>query len=290
MSVTLENDHLRVRVKEKGAELTDVENKFTNLEYMWSGDPVFWGKVSPILFPIVGALKDNTFLYAGAHYELTRHGFARDMVFDLIEQRSDYITFQLLSNTSTRPKYPFDFELKVSYHVINNFLEVTYTVVNSGDTTMYFSIGAHPAFKVPLVAGTDFEAHYLLFEDKETAPRWPIDPNGLIMDKPIPFLENTSTLKLSHDLFKQDALVFKNLRSQNISLKSNAHSNGLDFYFQGFSYLGIWSAKNSDFVCIEPWCGIADSVLHDQNLTTKEGIIELPAAESWTRAWKARFY
>lgn len=290
MSVTLENDHLRVRVKEKGAELTNVENKSTKLEYMWSGDPAFWGKISPILFPIVGALKDDTFLYSGASYELTRHGFARDMVFHLTEQRSDYITFQLLSNTSTRTKYPFDFELKVSYRLIDDFLEVTYGVVNSGDTAMYFSIGAHPAFKVPLVDGTDYEAHYLLFQHKESAPRWPIDPKGLIMDRPIPLLENTSTLKLSHDLFKQDALVFKNLRSQQVSLKSKSHNNGVDFYFQGFPYLGIWSAKNSDFVCIEPWCGIADSVLHDQKLITKEGIMELSIAGSWARSWKARFY
>lgn len=290
MSVTLENDHLKVQINDKGAELTNVENKLTRLEYMWSGDPAFWGKTSPVLFPIVGTLRNDTFLYNGKSYKLTRHGFARDMVFDVTEQKSERATFRLSGKAGLPERYPFSFILEVTYEIDDNFLEVTYKVMNPGDGIMYFSIGAHPAFKVPLVPGSAYEDHYLLFEKKENAPRWPIDPNGLIMDKPSPLLMDTANLKLSHALFDEDALVFKRLLSHKVSLISEAHSHGLDFYFEGFPFLGIWSAKNADFVCIEPWCGIADSVSHNQELVNKEGIIKLSPAGSWTRSWKARFY
>lgn len=290
MWATLENDHLWVTVNKKGAELTSVKSKSTRIEYMWSADPAYWAKTSPILFPVVGTLRNDSFLYLGKFYTLSRHGFARDMVFNLVEQNKECATFQLLSNAITLEKYPFEFSLEVSYKLAKDFLEVSYNVKNTGSDTMYFSIGAHPAFKVPLTDDTKFEDYFLQFSEIENAPRWPIDSLGLIMDKPAALLENTSELKLTHDLFSQDALVFKNLRSDKVSIKSARHEHGLDFYFEGFPYLGIWSYKNADFVCIEPWCGIADSVLHNQSLVEKEGIIELSSSESWTRSWKVRFY
>ena len=290
MWATLQNDHLWVTVNKKGAELTSVKSKSTRIEYMWSADPAYWAKTSPILFPVVGTLRNDSFLYLGKFYTLSRHGFARDMVFNLVEQNKECATFQLLSNAITLEKYPFEFSLEVSYKLAKDFLEVSYNVKNTGSDTMYFSIGAHPAFKVPLTDDTKFEDYFLQFSEIENAPRWPIDSLGLIMDKPAALLENTSELKLTHDLFSQDALVFKNLRSDKVSIKSARHEHGLDFYFEGFPYLGIWSYKNADFVCIEPWCGIADSVLHNQSLVEKEGIIELSSSESWTRSWKVRFY
>jgi galactose mutarotase-like enzyme len=260
------------------------------MEYMWNADPSYWAKTSPILFPIVGTLRNDSFLYMGSFYTLSRHGFARDMIFNLVEQKGECATFQLLSNAITLEKYPFDFNLEVNYKIAEDVLEVSYNVHNTGSDTMYFSIGAHPAFKVPLTADTKFEDHFLQFSEIENAPRWPIDSLGLIMDKPTTLLENTSQLKLTHDLFSQDALVFKNLLSDKVSVKSDRHENGLDFYFEGFPYLGIWSYKNANFVCIEPWCGIADSVLHNQNLVEKEGIIKLSPSYSWTRSWKVRFF
>ena len=290
MSVVLENDYLIVGVKEKGAELASVENKKTNLEYMWQGDPAYWAKTSPVLFPIVGTLKDDRYVYKGKSYSLTRHGFARDSNFQLAEQQADQVTFLLYNTEASREKFPFDFKFAISYKLVKDFLEVTYDVKNTGGDRMYFSIGGHPAFNVPLVKGSTYEDYYLLFNERENAGRWPIDPHGLIEDHPEPFLKNASTLKLNHSLFMEDALVFKNPKSRKISIKSDMHSHGLDFYFDGFPFLGIWSAKNADFVCIEPWCGIADSVSHDQQLTTKEGIVNLSSNENWTRTWKVRFY
>jgi galactose mutarotase-like enzyme len=286
--VTMENEHLKVTIKEKGAELNSVINKTTGLEYMWSGDPAFWGKTSPILFPIVGTLKKDTYSYKDKLYSLSRHGFAREATFQITTQREDSVIFSLSSTPASLQKYPFDFKLTVEYRLIQNNLEVIYVVTNGGRDDLYFSIGGHPAFKVPLVEATAYEDHYLEFEQKENCGRWPISPEGLIEERAVPFLQNSSVLTLTRALFKDDALVFKDLKSKKISLKSGAHQHGLDFYFSDFPYLGIWAAKSADFVCIEPWCGIADSVLHDQQLVSKEGIVKISKDESWTRSWKVR--
>ncbi|MBA4057665.1 MAG: aldose epimerase [Marivirga sp.] len=290
MNIVIENDDLIARIKSKGAELFSVVNKKTNLEYMWSGDPQFWGKTSPVLFPIVGTLKDNTFRFGNKNYNLDRHGFARDMEFDVTESQGDSVVFTLKSTVFLKEKYPFDFQLSLKYSVKENFLHVSYLVQNTGPHTMYFSIGGHPAFKAPLVTGTTYEDHYLEFSKMENTPRWPISPGGLIESNPTALLVNMNRIKLTKTLFQQDALVLKHLQSDIVSLKSTAHDHGLDFHFEGFPFLGIWAAKNADFVCIEPWCGIADSVTHNQELTSKEGIETLNTKETWSRTWKTRFY
>ena len=290
MNVSLENDHLKVRINEKGAELNSLISKDTGLEYMWSGDPAVWGKTSPILFPIVGALKKDTYTYENKSYNLSRHGFARDSIFQIVTKQDDSVIFSLSSTPASREKYPFDFELEIGYRLIADNLEVNYMVENKGTDVLYFSIGAHPAFKVPLVKGTNYEDQYLEFNETENSGRWPIVAEGLVKNAPVPFLQHTSILKLTRTLFNDDALVFKDLKSDKISIKSKAHAHGLDFHFGGFPYLGIWAAKNADFVCIEPWCGIADSVDHSELLKGKEGINALAAGKSFRVVWSVECF
>ena len=290
MKISLENDFTKISVKEKGAELDSLVSKITGLQYMWSGDPTHWAKTSPILFPIVGTLKDNAYFFETKKYSLTRHGFARDFVFQVAEQNNESVTFLLLTTPATKMNYPFDFELRVKYELLDEFLNVSYEVLNKGGKPMYFSIGGHPAFKVPLVEGTMYEDHFLQFNQTEIVARWPISGEGLIQETPVPFLKDSDVINLTRTLFDEDALVFKKLKSNMVSLKSSRHSHGLDFYFEGFPYLGIWAAKNADFVCIEPWCGIADSVASDQQFISKEGIETLMPEVSWIRSWKVRLY
>ena len=152
----IENNDLRVVIKTDGAELDSIRHKHHDLEYLWQGDATFWGKKSPILFPIVGGLKDNSFQYEGKTYHLPRHGFARDKAFTVEQQSADKATFLLTSDEQTLEHYPFPFELRVHYALTNNTLSVTYAVKNTGDGTTYFSVGGHPAFNVPLVANTDY--------------------------------------------------------------------------------------------------------------------------------------
>ena len=277
--ISIQNDCLSVAVDPKGAELKNLYNKNTGLEYMWSGDPAFWNKTSPVLFPIIGSLKNDTCYFDGKAYHMGRHGFAREMEFAVSGQNSSSTSFTLVSDEDSLQKFPFPFRFEIVYTISNDELQVTYKVQNTGNSTMYFSVGGHPAFKVPLIPGSDYSDYYLEFNKKENAGRWPISPEGLIETNPEALLNNTQRLSLSKELFLKDAVVFKNLQSDSVSLLSSRSPHGLRFDFPGFPYLGIWAAKHADFVCIEPWCGIADSVNSNQQLKEKEGINTLPAGE-----------
>ncbi len=282
----IENDFLKVAIQEKGAELTSIFSKPLGLEYMWNGDPAFWPKHSPVLFPVVGALKNNTYFFRNRPYELPRHGFAREKAFSVAGQSPDSITFSLSNDEETMLVYPFEFELNIYYRITENILTVTYEVKNRGSEEMYFSIGGHPAFKVPLLNNTNYEDYYLEFNKKENSQRWRVSPDGLIDEGTVPVFSNDSVIPLKKELFSEDALVFKDLVSDRVSLKCNKHPHGLNFDFSGFPYMGIWAAKNADFVCIEPWCGIADGVYADQQLKNKEGINKLGEDETFRREWK----
>jgi galactose mutarotase-like enzyme len=287
---TIENEQLKIMISSKGAELQSIFNKQTQLEYLWSGDPAFWAKKSPILFPIVGTLKNDIYYYNDKSYKLSRHGFARDMEFETEKQSRTVITFLLQSNEKTLLNYPFDFEFRIIYCIQDNNLRVSYNVSNTSVGEMYFSVGGHPAFKVPLVDGTLYNDYYLEFNEEETTPRWPISKDGLIGTIPEPLLRETNVLPLTKELFLKDALVFKKPTSSVVTLRSDKTAHGFDFDFGDFPYLGIWAAKNAEFVCIEPWCGIADSVNTNQQLINKEGINKLNAGEIFERSWIAAFY
>jgi len=279
----LENEFIRVAISSRGAELTSVYHKQFNLEYLWQADPLIWGKHSPILFPIVGTLKKNQYYYQGNPYSLTRHGFARDMDFDKTSSSINEVNFQLASVLLNN--YPFDFELNIRYTLVGASLSVEYKVNSTGESPLYFSIGAHPAFNVPLSAELKYDDYFLEFSDQETEPRWPITNEGLIASTPVPFFQYQTQLKLTHELFAKDALVFKGLNSHTISLKSNKDPHGLNFNYTNFPFMGLWAAPNADFVCIEPWCGIADSENSNQQIEEKEGIIRLEPAGEFVRSW-----
>lgn len=285
---TIENSEIRASIHSKGAELQSLYQKEHQLEYMWSGDPAFWGKHSPLLFPIVGTLKDNSYEYEGKSYTLARHGFARDREFLAETQSGDAISFLLRSDEQTRSVFPFDFELRVIYRLRAGGISTTYQVKNPGKGPLYFSVGGHPAFRVPLAAGTEYTDYYLEFDGVETAPRWPISKDGLIGRDPIPLLQNTAVLPLRKDLFAKDALVIKSLVSRGVTLRSGQTERGLRMDFPGFPFLGIWAAPNADFVCIEPWCGIADPVDSNQKWTEKEGINKLEGGGVFERTWTLR--
>ncbi|HLI92921.1 MAG TPA: aldose 1-epimerase family protein [Puia sp.] len=285
---TIENHDLNVRIHPKGAELQSIYGKHTGLEYLWGGDPAFWARHSPLLFPIVGALKCNTYYFEGKAYTLPRHGFARDKEFTVQAQSGDSIQFLLTSDQQTLAVYPFEFELRVSYQLRPVGLATTYQVQNRSASPIYFSLGAHPAFRVPLVPGTAYSDYYLEFDGVQNAPRWPISKDGLIEREPQPLLQGTAVLRLDKQLFQKDALVFKQLVSTGVTLRSGRTPRGLRIDFPGFPYLGIWDAPGADFVCIEPWCGIADSVGSDQQLATKEGINRLESGAVFERSWALR--
>jgi galactose mutarotase-like enzyme len=285
----LQNDKVHVVVTEKGAELQSILRKDLQLEYLWNAGAA-WPRKSPVLFPIVGTLKNNTYTYKGKNYTLGRHGFARDKEFTLTAQSEHQLTFTLTDTADTLAVYPFHFRLQVVYTLTGTTLKVAYTVENTGHDTLLFSVGAHPAFKVPLVDGVNYEDYYLSFNEEENTGLWPLSPDGLIEMSPEPFLVKTHQLHLKKSLFYKDALVFKTLASNVIDLKSDRSPHGLKLQYDGFPYMGIWAAKDADFVCIEPWCGIADSVNASGELSGKEGIHILEAGKHFERAWTVTLY
>ena len=287
---SISNKQLSVDIDSQGAELQSIFNKQTSLEYLWNADPAFWPKTSPTLFPIVGGLKNGTYFYNEHSYQLGRHGFARESVFEIIEHTEEAITFSLKANETTIMNYPFLFEFQIQYQLFENKLAVTYFVKNTDTKDLLFSAGAHPAFKVPLVEGTDFSDYYLLFSEKENAGKWPLSKDGLIEKSSIPFLINSDKLPLTKELFYTDALVFKNLASNSISIVSAKTKHGVKLVYDGFPYMGIWNAKDADFVCIEPWCGIADTIDTTQQLQEKEGINVLAVGKDFSRTWSVEIF
>ncbi len=271
--IKIENDFLIVKAKSEGAELTSIFNKKTMLEYLWQAGKE-WTKHAPVLFPIVGQLKDNVYFYNGEKYSLERHGFARGLPFAVGISETNRMELVLNSSAETLKIFPFQFGLKIIYSLEGNTLNVKYEVSNRGNEKMFFSIGAHPAFKIPLSVKETYDDYFLEFNKKELAERWKLQ-SGLIVDEKEIVLNNTNILSLRKSLFDNDALVFKNLKSDLISIKNKKSNHGLNFYFKGFPYFGIWAAKNADCVCLEPWHGITDNINYNQQLETKEGIINL---------------
>jgi len=287
----IRNDQLEVEFQSKGAEITRIYNKETGLEYLWNANPAFWPKYSPVLFPIVGGLKNNTYFYQNQPYKFNnRHGFARESDFEVCFQDDNSVHFLLAQQEETLRQYPFHFEFQVQHTIRANSLFVTYFVKNTDTKELPFSFGAHPAFKIPLVDGTAFSDYYLQFNTAENTGRYNLSSEGLIEKTPVPFFENTVNYPLSKELFYKDALVFKTLQSDTISILSDKTSHGLKVQFKGFPFMGIWNFKDADFVCIEPWCGIADSVDTNQQILEKEGIMLIQPGEICSRTWSVEVF
>jgi galactose mutarotase-like enzyme len=287
---TIENEQLKIGINPHGAELKSIYHTQHQLEYMWPSDPAYWAKSSPVLFPIVGQLKENQYRHKGQSYSLPRHGFAREKEFTVANQQTGSINFLLQSSEETLAVYPFLFRFSITYALTGDELSATYDIKNRGEEDMLFSVGGHPAFRVPLAEGTAYNDYKLVFNRQETTGRWSVTKEGTIGTEPQPLLQATSELPLTKELFAKDALVLKHLQSDSVQLVSDNTPHGLDFSFAGFPYLGLWAAPGADFVCIEPWCGIADSVDADGELAHKEGMINLAAGENFTITWKVRFF
>ena len=273
--ITLENEQIKATFSLSGAELIKLYSKETKLDYLWNGNPDFWKRHAPILFPIVGKLKDNSYLVDNKTFHLSQHGFARDNEFTLVSQSKTELVFELSFSEKTLAIYPYKFRLLVAYRLEKNKLETSYKVENVDNKPIFFSIGAHPAFKCPITEETSFSDYFIEFEKDENPLQFSLNKeNGLRIETPTE-KQLPKELSLNYNLFIEDALIYKNITSKVISLKSKKHKHGINFECSDWEYVAFWTVNKAPFMCFEPWMGAADLETTNQDFTTKDGIIEL---------------
>ncbi|KAA6436930.1 aldose 1-epimerase family protein [Dyadobacter flavalbus] len=290
MEYSIENDFLRISVKQTGAELCKIQSVKTEKDFMWDADPNVWASSAPVLFPVIGAVKNGFVKYKGNDFAVPRHGMIRNNAnVELVKQTENSLTFGLKFSEETLKIYPFDFEFLITYQLESHEIIVNHQVINHGKEEMLFSLGGHPAFKCPLHEDEVYEDYYLEFEAVETDSTWLLE-DGLVSKNTKPVLENTNVLHLHKHLFDQDALIFKHLISKTVSLRSTKSPEVVTMRFNDFPYLGIWAKPQAEFVCIEPWLGIADSTDSDQNFETKEGILKLASGQTFEASFSIAIY
>jgi len=272
----ISNQYIEVGISRQGVEITHIISKATGLDYMWNANPDIWGSSAPVLFPAIGSFKNNQCVIEGITYNIPKHGFIRHNTDIELKHKTDSkLVYELTYSPKTMVIYPYKFKFCITFSLEENRLIVSHTVDNLDDKTIYFSLGAHPAFKCPLYSNESYDDYYLEFEKKEFAYTTLLGENGLISDNKKLILNNTNKLGLRADLFDDDALIFKTLKSKKIALKSKMSSQVLTVCFDDFDYLGIWAKPNAPFVCIEPWLGIADHENTNGDFLEKEGLISL---------------
>lgn len=281
MNTNIQNDQLSVSVNNLGAELTSIRRLADGREYLWQAGPQHWSRHAPVLFPIVGKLRNNEYFFNTHRYSLNQHGFARDMEFELVGRETDKLLYRLRHDSITFGMYPFLFELYIGYRLDGNNLHVSYWVKNIGNGKMYFSIGGHPAFNIIVEEDETIADYQLVFSEPETAPLYALEGGliaGVVQER---FLDNTKYLPLNEHIFDNDALIFRNLRSESVILANKKATYALEMNFKGFTNFGVWSKNNAPFVCLEPWYGIADNISATGKLEEKDGIISLEASKEF---------
>lgn len=277
----LENDNLIIETKALGGELTRIYSKKYNKEILWNADKKYWGRHSPILFPIVGKLKDDETIIENKTYNMTQHGFARDSEFEIIEDNEKFISYKLTSSNKTKKLYPYDFELLITYTILENGVSIKWSVKNTDSKKIYFSIGAHPAFNIG-----NINDYYLEFKKRNNTCQIVMEPpyHNEINDI------NLKNLELDAKTFKGDALIYTNVDA--INLKNKNEKEYLKVSFENFPLVGIWTPyyketnSTAPFLCIEPWYGLCDNINSDKIYKNKKYINSLEIGESFETSYK----
>ncbi len=259
---SLENDALKIVVNEDGAELYEITDK-NNRNYLWNGDKKFWGRRSPVLFPVVGSFRNKTYTYDGTNYSMSQHGFARDSKFKLLSQTDSELWFSLTDNEQTLENYPFHFELQIGYRLIEAEIQVIWRVFNRDSKEMYYSLGAHPAFLCQM-------GDYISFHTDGPLTYHRIDEDGLYLPEEHAWNLTAQCEEITPDLFEEGVFIVENNQASKVSLCDTNHNQYLTVHFDA-PLFGIWApAKGAPFVCIEPWYGRCDASDYNGDLTHRE--------------------
>ena len=290
-AIELKSSTLSASINLRGAEITRLTDQASGKEFMWSGDPGIWSGIAPVLFPIVGALKDETYHAKGGTYHLQRHGFARVSDFAVTGQSADQVQMTLASSTESLALYPWKFQLDIIFQLTVDALRVTYQVANQDSDTMLFNLGSHPAFRLPgVVSGTSAISDYAIrFNKNEDLNSYRLADNLILPERHLQTLDQ-GLMPLSSTIFDNDALIFLNIQSDRISLvkTNNTNQTGnakgelnscITVDTGGAPHLGIWAKPAAPYVCIEPWWGYADFNNSTGELSEKASIQRLDPGE-----------
>lgn len=274
--IEIKNDKLAVGINTYGSELMYI-NSSNGTQFLWNGDEKVWSYRAPVLFPVCGGLKDDTYTFEEKEYTLKKHGFARKSEFKGTRLGDTKAEFVLESSNETMEIFPFEFRLKIVFELLENKLKVSNIVENLSDKAMYFSIGAHEGYNCP----EGIEEYEIRFEEKQTLDSFILDGN-LLEDNSIRIIENSNVLPLKYEYFAVDALVFKDIQFNKATLVHKSSQKKVIVEFDGANYFLLWTKPNANYICLEPWNGVQDIVGSDYDITSKEGIIKLDAGKNHT--------
>mgnify|MGYP001073835563 FL=1 len=283
MLYTIHNSDMTVTIDGLGAQLQSI-TAAGGTEYLWSGDPAYWSSRAPILFPYVGRLTDDTYTCDGRAYQMTRHGFARRTEFSVLTQGKEHITLYMEDSEESRKLYPFAFRFDVSYVLEGSTLVIVYAVESRDGRTMFFGLGGHPGFRVPLEEGRAFTDYRLTFA--QPCQPWQVlmSENYMISGREAPYpLENGVDLPLRHDLFDRDAIILKHF-ARSVTLSAGEGTRGLTLSCPRMRYLGIWHQPKTDapYVCLEPWVSLPSREGVVEDLSQQFDLVSLEPRQRWT--------
>lgn len=286
---TIQNDYLKIIVSTAGAEIISIIDSSDN-ELIWQADPNIWGRHAPVLFPIVGRLNDDHYYYQEKKYDMSQHGFARDRTFSVDLANDNKLILELVDDEETLKIYPFHFQLQVIYQLVKDTLQISYVVNNrSQSEPMYFSIGAHPGFSVPFESGLNYQDYHVSLTPQVTRPRITLRENNidLSQEKRV----DDQDFDLDHQVFVDDALIYSFSEPTVVTISNNKDQRTINLDTGNARFVGIWSQypEEGNFVCIEPWWGIADKIDTDHQLTHKYGINELDPTEKFEAYYSISF-
>lgn len=291
MIISLKNSSSSAKINTLGAELVSFQRE-DGFELLWQGDPKHWSGQAPVLFPIVGALRNGQVKIEGDWYKMDRHGFVRKMEFAVEEQNDQRVALTISSGEATKKFYPYDFSFTVVYTLEQKGIKTEFIVKNTGEKTLPYAVGGHPGFQIPMGAGEQFEEYEIVFEKNETQRCPEIDLKECLIDfsKCTKEMQEERVIPLRHSLFYRDALVFEHLNSQRVKIVHPKSGRGVEMNFAGFPMLGIWSAANdAPFVALEPWTGCATTTQEGDEFAEKRNMLFLKPGDAAAHAFTAYY-
>lgn len=276
MRYQIKNADMQADILSFGAQLCSLKSA-DGTEYLWQGDAKYWGDMAPNLFPYIARMTEKSYTVYGKKYEMDIHGFAKDTEFQVEQKAENHIVFSMSDSEETKKQYPFSFLFTIEYRLEENRLQVTYGVKNNDDKTMYFGVGGHPGFQVPLEKGQQFTDYYLEFDTEEAAERVGFSEDCFVTgENQIYPLEAGKRIRLRHDLFDDDAIILTKM-SKGITLASDKGEKSIRVTYPDMPYLGLWHMPKTDapYICIEPWSSLPSRKGVVEDLATQPGLISL---------------